>query len=155
MNAMRRILHGFSLALVAASFAVVAVGCGGLSDFSSLERLFPPGTFGSGANSPFIGQFTLTSIAVNGVSANCPGAVSSSGTNYTCEAIVRTFIANGTFNDTAPSDQVGSGTWSVNGSDLTITKNGVVSTGSVGFTADLSTFVFTLGVDNLTWTKSS
>ncbi|MHB8635653.1 MAG: hypothetical protein ACYC96_04175 [Fimbriimonadaceae bacterium] len=150
---MRRILHGFSLALVVTSSAALLLGCGGVTDFASLERLFPPGTFGTGANSPFAGQFTLTSITVNNVSANCPGTVSSNGTNYTCEAIVRSFIANGTFNDTSPIDQIGSGTWSVSGSNLTVSKNGVVTTGNVGFTADLSKFVFTLGLENMTWTK--
>jgi hypothetical protein len=153
MNAMRRILHGISLALVLTSSAIIALGCGGLTDIAGLERLFPPGTFGSGANSPFVGQFMLTSISASGVSANCPGTVTQGGTNYTCEAIVRSFIANGTFNDTAPADQVGSGTWSVTGSNLTVTKNGVVTTGNVGFTADLSKYVFTLGIENMTWTK--
>lgn len=159
MNAMRRNLHGISLALVVASSVVIAVGCGGLTDIAGLERLFPPGTFGSGANSPFVGQWTLTSISVNGVSTKCPGTVTQSGTNYTCEAIVRAFIAGGTFNDTAPADQVGPGTWSVTGSGssgtLTMTKNGQQPvTGTVGFTAaDLSVFVFNPGSETMTWTK--
>lgn len=153
MIAMRRLLTGFTLALVAISTLIVAVGCGGLTDIAGLERLFPPGTFGSGANSPFVGQFKLTSITVNGASANCPGSITDSGTNYTCEAIVRNFIADGTFNDTAPADQIGSGTWSVSGSNLSITKNGVTTVQNVGFTADLSKFVITVGVENLNWTK--
>ncbi|HLK13839.1 MAG TPA: lipocalin family protein [Fimbriimonadaceae bacterium] len=150
---MRRTIRAFSLLLVAASSGIIAVGCGGLTDIAGLERLFPPGTFGSGANSPFVGQWTLTSITVNGVSVNCPGSTTQNGTNYSCDAIVRSFIANGTFNDTAPSQDIGSGTWSVTGSDLTLTKGGVITSGTVGFTADLSKFVVTVGAENMNWTK--
>lgn len=157
MNAMRRMLHGFSLALVVASSALIAAGCGGINS------LIPSGLIpsGSGATSPFIGLWTLSSITINGVSGNCPGTVTSGGASYPCEAIVRAFIAGGTFNDTSPADQVGSGSWNVTGtglaSTLTITKNGAVSEGTVSFSADASAFVFTTpapNVESFTWTKS-
>lgn len=153
MFAMRRVFAGFTLAIVLVSSALIAVGCGGLTSLGGLERLFPPGTFGSGTSSPFIGQFMLTSISVNGASANCPGALTQNSTTYTCEAIVRTFTADGTFNDTSPADQVGSGTWAVSGSSLTITKGGNVQVGTAMFTADASQFIVTIGVENYTWTK--
>jgi len=157
MNAMRRILCGFSLALILASSAVLGVGCGGLTDFSDLERLFPHGTFGSGPSSPLVGQWTLTSISVNSVSVNCPGTLMSGGTSYSCEATVRSIISNGTFNDTAPPDQVGSGMWTVTSQPsstlLTFTKNGVVTSGTASLSADLSQFLLTVGTENMVWTK--
>jgi hypothetical protein len=157
MKAMRRTLHGFSLALVLASSAVLGVGCGGLTDFSGLERLFPSGTFGGGPSSPLVGQWTLTSINVNNVSVNCPGTLTSGGTSYSCEATVRNIIANGTFNDTAPPDQVGSGTWTVtsqpNSTLLAFTKNNVITSGTASLSADLSQFLLTVGTENMIWTK--
>lgn len=131
------------------------VGCGGLG-LNTLERLFPPGTFGGGSSSPFVGQWTLTSLQVGSTTESCPATISSNGINYSCEAIVRSFLASGDFSDTAPIDQIGTGTWSVSGtndSTLTTIKNNVSESGTVGFTADGKQFVETEGLAQYTWKK--
>ncbi len=153
---MRRILFGMSLLLVIVSAITVVAGCGGLSSLSELERLLPPGSITSGGSSPFVGQFELTSISVNGTTDNCPAAFTSNGTNYSCDQIIRLFVSDGTFDDSAPTSDIGTGTWQVSGtnnSTLTLNKNGVVTVWTALFAADSSYFVLTSGALSQTWTK--
>src|ERR1700722_16127469 len=156
MRPMRRILFGLSLGLVIVSAATVVVGCGGLGSLSELERLLPPGSITSGGSSPFVGQYELTSISVNGTTGTCPTTIRPRGTNYPCDQIIRLFISGGTYDDTAPTNDIGTGTWAVSGTDsstLTLTENGVVSIWSALFSADGSFFVLTSGPLSQTWTK--
>jgi hypothetical protein len=130
VSVLRRYVLGSILGLLGIS---VLAGCGGL--LAALERLAPPGTFVSGGSSPFIGKWTQSSLTVSGTgqTVSCGSStITVNGEVLSCDPIQRTYVNDGSFLDTAPTLDIGSGTWSIDstGTILTTFKNNVSQTGT-------------------------
>lgn len=135
----RKAASAIGLISLAGFFTFGILGCGGLG-IPNLGQIFPGGSGGAA----IVGTWKTMSVTDGTSTVDCPGTLVTSSGSYNCYQEVRSYLPTGTWTTTAPANLIATGSWTVNGTDLTVKSDSGSFTGPLSFSADGNTYTWTV-----------